>query len=187
MRLHSLTDQIPKIFYFNVEQRLTGGGGDLSQGAIDRAFANKCRVTTNYADFDGQQVVKLNGQNTRRLGVVEMQIAEATLSVTDIERTLIDGIVRPVYSGGIGEVVAAFQAAEKADLEKLATYLEKVNFTYPYHQAIGFCLQKTGRYSPAELEPFRSNIVFNFYLGYQIKNPGYVKEWKLFVPKGLEL
>ena len=49
---------------------------------------------------------------TNALGVIEIQGSEdETLKVTGIERTLIDIAVRPVYAGGVFEVLKAYKLA----------------------------------------------------------------------------
>src|SRR5690606_7606937 len=116
---------------------------------IDRAFKGKCRVTSNVIEFRGLTVHKINGQNTERLGVIKVTMHDgADIFVTDIERTLIDIVVRPIYSGGIGEVARAYrEAAARVSGNRLATYLKSLNYTYPYHQAIGYYMEKAGNYT----------------------------------------
>ena len=61
------------------------------------------------------------------------------LRFTNLERTLIDATVRPVYAGGVFEVRKAYELAkEKVSVNRLAALLQKLDYTYPYHQAIGF-------------------------------------------------
>ena len=49
--------------------------------------------------------------------------------VTGVERTLIDATVRPVYSGGINEVLTAFSRASKmVSINKLVAMLKKINY-----------------------------------------------------------
>lgn len=186
--LQGLTEQIPKTIYYNFEQPATGGGGSLTQAAIDRAFKNKCRVTSNVAVVRERQIVGINGQNTGELGVIDFNSAEGqNLRVTNLERTLIDITVRPIYSGGVAEVARAFAAAKnRLSLNRLVAYLRKLNFTYPYHQAIGYFLERAGLYTGKQLEPLRAfGIEFDFYLDYQMKQTEYVSEWRLFIPAGL--
>lgn len=187
MHLHGLTDQIAKSIYFNVEQPAVGGGGSLTQGGIDRALKGKCRVTNNVTNFRDVTIHKTNGQNTGRLGVESFELDSKTIvEVTNLERTLIDIAVRPVYAGGIAEVANAYRAAaERVSGNRLVTYLKKLNYTYPYHQAIGFYMDRAGNYSESQLRRiFDLPKEFNFYLTYQIKNAVLNEKWKLFIPDG---
>ncbi len=186
MQIHGLTDQIPKTIYFNVEQPATGGGGSLSQEGIDRAFRGKCRVSNNVIQFRNLTVCKLNGQNTGQLGVVSTTVESEALRVTNLERTLIDATVRPIYAGGVAEVAEAFKnAADRVSVNKLVSYLKKLNYTYPYHQAVGYYLSRAGVFKQSQIDLLKQlPIDFDFYLNYQMKNPDYNEEWRLFIPKG---
>ena len=188
--LHGLTTQIPKSMYFNIEQPARAGGGTLTQPAIDRAFRNAGRVSTNVALLNGYDLHVINGSNTDRLGVIDFSSVEGrALRVTNLERTLIDAAVRPHYAGGIHEVAGAFVAAQDTlSLNRMLAYLRKLNFTYPYHQAIGFYLQRTGHFSTQQLEMFKeTEMSFDFYLTYGMKEKEYIPEWRLFVPQGFQL
>lgn len=188
MQLHSLTEQIPKAIYLNVEQFATGGGGQLAQEGIDRAFKGKPRITNNVIEYDGRRVFKLNGMNTGKLGVTTMTVDESPLpfAVTNIERTLIDIAVRPMYAGGVSEVAKAYSAAaDQCSVNKISAYLRKLNFTYPYHQAIGYYLDRSGAYNADQIEILaKLPMEFDFYLTYQMKNTDYNERWRLFIPKG---
>ena len=88
----------------------------------------------------------LNGGNTGCLGVQEFQAGGGKhLRVTGVERTLIHAAVRPAYSGGLFEVARAYEASRaKASVAVLARMLETINYTYPYHQSIGYLLERAG-------------------------------------------
>lgn len=103
MHLHQLISPAPKVVYLNSEQSMSAGGGSLSQESIDRAFKGKCRISNNVCKYRGHQVCRLNGGDTRQLGVIKFPFrAEGyEVNVTDVERTLIDATVRPVYAGGV--------------------------------------------------------------------------------------
>lgn len=186
IEVHRLTEQIPKTIYFNIEQPATGGGGTLTQEGIDRAFQRKCRVSNNRIDLRDVKVCLLNGQNTNRLGVETVNYSGTKIDVTDIHRTLIDATVRTIYAGGIGEVAKAYgNAANMLSIQRIADYLRDLNYTYPYHQAIGYYLERTKSFSDSDLEPLRKYpIEFDFYITYQLRNPSYNKKWRLFIPKG---
>lgn len=186
MRFHGLTDQLPTTIYLNVEQHLAPGGGKLDQQSIDRAFRRPCRVTHNAAVYLTSKIVVLNGGNTDCLGVGEVLLENgARIRVTGIERTLIDAVVRPVYSGGVFEVARAYAAAHRrASVRSLAQMLHKLDYTYPYHQAIGFYLEKAG-YDHNEVELMRKRpIEYDFYLDHAMRQTEYNSRWRLFVPKG---
>lgn len=187
VQVHGLTEQLPKTIYLNFEQRLSGGGGRLTQEAIDRAFKAACRVSSNVTEYGDQRICVLNGQNTGQLGVEAVQTSDnATIRATCIERTLIDVAVRPIYCGGSFEVARIFaEASGRFSVNRLVSYLHKLNFTYPYHQAIGFYLDHSGLYSKAQLDLLRQfEIHFDFYLAHKMGETEYVPEWRLFVPKG---
>ena len=56
----------------------------------------------------------------RFFGLERIWVGEARVSITSLERTLLDGLAMPRYCGGFGEVVYAFgEAAPKMDVEKM--------------------------------------------------------------------
>jgi predicted transcriptional regulator of viral defense system len=187
MQHHDLTEQIPKTIYFNIEQKLTGGGTKPSQTAMDRAFQGKCRVSQNSVNLGERTIRILNGRNTGEMGVITI-LSDHPIDkrITDIERTLIDITVRPIYSGGVFQVAEAFAAAaSKMSVEKLTTYLRNLNFTYPYHQSIGYYMERSGKYSRSQLNTLRElGVDYDFYLDYGMKKTNFVSEWRLHVPQG---
>lgn len=193
VKLHGLTEQTPKTFYVNEEQRLESWlAGTLSQTTIDAAFRRPVRITSRVAQTDDYRVVFLNGKNTANLGVLEQDLHGAggerygRVRVTNVERTLIDITVRPVYSGGVSEVLKAFELArERVSVNRLAAMLKKLAFIYPYHQAIGFYLERAG-YRSSLVDLFRDlPKEFDFYLEHCLKETEYVQAWRLFIPKWL--
>jgi predicted transcriptional regulator of viral defense system len=187
MHVLGLTDQIPKTIYLNVEQKISPGGGELDQEAIHRTFRRPCRVTHNTTTYERTKITVLNGGNTGCLGVIGLQYREtkSELRVTGFERTLIDATVRPNYSGGVFEVARAFRAARgQVSIDKLVKMLRKISYTYPYHQAIGFYLEREG-YDPADVELLRNfPIEYEFYLDYAMRQTQYNPRWRLHIPKG---
>ena len=184
--LNNLTEQTPKTIYFNVEQRTAGGAGQLTQEALNRAFKAEPRLSSNVVEFKGTRIIKVNGRNTNQLGVlVRHHTSAGTVRVTDCERTLIDATVRPAYSGGIAVVAKAFELAkESVSVNKLAGYLRKLRYVYPYHQAVGFYMERAGYEEPLLklLDQFPTD--YDFYLQHAMKSPVLNKRWRLYVPKG---
>jgi len=63
--------------------------------------------------------------------------------------------------------------------------LKKLSYIYPYHQAIGFYLQKAGVYTDMQIRLLKKfQFEFDFYLTHQMKETEYSKEWRLYYPKG---
>ena len=84
--LNDLTEQIPKTIYFNVEQRTSGGAGQLTQEALNRAFKAEARLSSNVVEYKGTRIVKVNGRNTNELGVlVKRRTKAGAVRVTDLE------------------------------------------------------------------------------------------------------
>jgi hypothetical protein len=186
--LHGLTDEVPKTIYVNKEQSAKPiGTQTLTQDAIDRAFKNRQRQSTYIFEHESYRYILLSGKNTNRLEVSEMSLQDGALvSTTKLERTLIDIAVRPLYAGGVFEVTKAYSAArERVSAATLIATLRKLDYTYPYHQAIGYYMERAG-FSGSQLDRLRSiGLQYNFYLANAMPSPHFVPEWKLWVPDGL--
>ena len=189
MRMHGLTEQVPKIIYISHERTTAASRSDLSQAAIDEAFQRPVRISNNAVDFGDQRIVLLNSAFTDELGVIDQAIqhgSEASVSVraTNLERTLIDAAVRPAYSGGVFEVAKAFELAKDTlSVNSMSAMLKKLDFAYPYHQVIGFYLERAG-YHPTTLDLLRRfPTTFDVYLTHEMAETRFDKTWRLHVPK----
>jgi predicted transcriptional regulator of viral defense system len=157
------------------------------QKSIDNAFRNHPRKSNNVIENEQFNICMVNGMNTNQLGVISKVISnikpKANVRVTNIERTLIDITVRPVYSGGVEAIKQAYVLAKgKVSIEALRDMYLKLKYQYPYHQAIGYYLESTN-YSPALVNLFQSlPMEFDFHLTNQMKEPLYIEKWKLYVP-----
>lgn len=188
-RLHKLTTTSLHQIYLNAEQRPHAKSPNgLTQVGIDRAFSKAQRTTNNVVEMARNKIHLLNGMNTGELAVIDEKFTyeERTVRVrvTGIERTLIDLTVRPAYAGGATEVVRAFQEAKgRASIKQLAEILTKLGCVYPYHQAIGYYLERT-EYPSSDIDLFRSMpMKFDFYLANRLSDTHFVSAWRLHVPK----
>lgn len=189
--LLGLLDEIPHTLYLNKEQSpKPSPDGELQQAAIDRAFANRQRQSAMIIKWEQYQVVVINGKHTGLLGVVRIKdpTGASLIHCTNLERTLIDITVRPAYSGGVHKVLEAYERAlPDVSATRMAALLKKLDYKYPYHQNIGFFMQKAG-YSAKSYERFSNlGLDVDFYLDYGMKQKEYVSEWRLYVPEGLGL
>jgi hypothetical protein len=186
--LHGLGQDIPATFFVNKEQGAKEQAGKLTQESLDRAFSSQPRQSKLvFADDAGRRYVVISGKFTDRLEVGEVTgPAEEALPATKLERTLVDIAVRPIYSGGVHKVLEAYRAAQgRASVNVLLATLKKLGYLYPYHQAIGFYLERAG-YGPRDLDlARRPGFHFDFYLTHGIKNREYSSDWRLHYPRGL--
>jgi predicted transcriptional regulator of viral defense system len=193
MYYHGITNSIPKIIYSNLEQfkALPGKRETLEQINIDKAFSKAMRVSNNVARFElegkNYEGILLNGNKSDNLGVIQIKTGKRHIHTTDIEKTLIDAAVRPLYCGGASEVLEAYKMSKKLiSVDTVLSYLEKLDFTYPYEQVIAFYLEKAG-FSEKQLKKFEKRISgFDFYLTYEMRRKSYSQRWKLYYPAELE-
>lgn len=190
MYLNNLIAEPPETIYINVEQpkHHIRNKADLTQVGINRAFKNNSRISNEIAECSGVKVCVVHGQRTDRLGVVEIKGPNnEKLQITNVERTLIDIAVRPIYAGGTKEVLKAYrQAKSSVSIEKLVETLRRMDYVYPYHQAIGFYLEESGDYHESEVQLLKEiPINFDFYLDYKMKETEYSETWKVYYPKDL--
>ena len=62
-------------------------------------------------------------RSARFFGTVKAWIGDARVSITDLERTLVDGLCMPQHCGGFAEVLHAFEAAgSRLDVERITDY-----------------------------------------------------------------
>lgn len=182
--VNGLTTQVPKTLYITFEQAAKASvDRTLTQGGIDAAFSKPQRKASSRAIYGDYTFVMLNGMFTNRLGVYSVD----HVPVTNIERTLIDITVRPSYAGGVFSVLDAYKSAleQGLSINKLVATLDRMKFIYPYHQSVGFYLERAG-YKGKKLEELRGRgKEFIFYLTYEIAEKEYSADWRLYYPKGM--
>lgn len=186
MFLNELTLQIPKTYYLNFEHYSISERGEISQNGIDRIFSKPQRKSSKFFTYGGNKIILLNGKYTNKLGVKTKKGDRSLYEYTNLERTLIDIAIRPVYSGGVFEVLNAYKTAKKmVNMKRLINYLEELDYIYPYKQVIGFYLEKAG-YPEKTLSLFETEkIKFKFYLTYDIRKDQFSDRWQLHYPKGM--
>ena len=186
--LNKLINEEPKDVFINAEQTpKPRWDSTLEQKNIDRAFKSSPRITNNVAEYGKHKLHLLSGKQTANLGVVSKAISNGrTVPITNIERTLIDVVVRPAYSGGLETVQKAFRNAKgRVSVRLMMDILSKLDHLYPYHQSIGFLLDQSGVFSKAEIEPLLEiPREFDFHLAHKIQSPKYSKRWRIYYPSG---
>jgi predicted transcriptional regulator of viral defense system len=187
--LQGLNDQIPKrSIHVNLEQsrKPEPDPNSLTQESMTRAFSGKQRQSSFVYHWGDAEFLILNGKHTGGLEMSMLEVASGEMvPVTKVERTLIDSTVRPTYAGGIYQVFEAYRGArDRLSIGTLIATLKKLNYLYPYHQAIGFYMQRAG-FEPKQYERLKAlGMKYDFYLAHGITDRAYDAEWRLFYPKG---
>lgn len=185
--LHELTEQLPKTIYVNAEQSEKPPPTDLpTQERIDRAFRTKQRSSKLVYHYENNRIVLVSGKHTNRLevGIINGPAGEP-LDAAKLERTLIDIAVRPAYAGGVQQVLEAFKSAKsRMSVNVLVATLKRLAYAYPYHQVIGFYMDRAG-YEQERLGPLlKMHKQWDFYLTYGMTSKQYDAKWRLFYPEG---
>ena len=188
--LHGLIEGPLENIFVNFEQSRRIQKGDLTQEAIDRAFQRPVRVTRNKCEYNDKTIWQINGMYTDKFGVIEIIGRNGEdIYVTNLARTLVDLAVRPVYGGGVSNVFSAYQKAKgKVTADELAKTLKGMGHIYPYHQVVGFYLEKAGGVEEKSLDKLREMpMSFDFYLAHQMHETAYSKKWRLHYPVELKM
>ncbi len=186
--LHHLIKITPTMIYVNKEQpEKSLRPVPLSQDAISEAFSRPQRRSRQILSYAQWQFMLLSGKYTNRLGVEEMLGPnQEKLWATDLRRTLIDIAVRPAYAGGVYQVLAAYKASRsKVSPEALVAVIKGLKHTYPYHQSVGFYMERAG-FDATECEPLlRLGSAHDFFLDYGMTTPAFDSRWHIYYPEGL--
>jgi predicted transcriptional regulator of viral defense system len=185
--LQGLSGQVSKTIYVNQEQSEKPRGSGLSQERLNLAFSRLQRTSAYVYTFGAHQAVILSGKQTGALGVVRIEGPHREeLPVTGLPRTLIDIVVRPAYAGGLRQVLEAYRLASRGvGGAELVRMLGKLDYVYPYHQAIGFLMERAGFPAREWGKLLRLGTRYDFYLLHGMQNPGYDKKWRIFIPEDL--
>lgn len=187
--LHELTTQVPKTIYTTRElSAKPNRNTSLNQAAIDKAFSLPQRRSNLQTVYEDYTITLLNGMHSNRTGVLLSTRYKNAFSYTGLERTLIDITVRPNYAGGAFAVLNAYRKAFERNAlssNKFMVTYKSLPFIYPYHQAIGFYLQKTGYTGRLLEELSKMSMTYKFYLDYEMKEKSYDERWKIWYPTGM--
>lgn len=87
----------------------------------------------------------------RFFGTEKVWVGDARVTITDPERTLLDGLMMPQYCGDFAEVLHAFEVrGDRQDLKRIIDYALRLDTSTA--KRLGWVLERQGIYS-ARLEP----------------------------------
>jgi hypothetical protein len=195
LSIHGLTEQTPKTVYLSHERpsnSTIAPSGPFEQAAIDAAFQRPPRASKNEVELpqEGLRIVLLEGTYQAGAGITQSEVnmggeQALRLRYTGLERTMIDAVVRPFYMGGVFEVAKAFEnAKDRLSVNAMAAMLSKMSYGYPYHQAIGYYLERAG-YKASLVDLFHKQpMERDFYLTHAMGRTSFSQRWRLHVPEG---
>lgn len=187
--LHELTNDVPKTVYVTSPQPSKRAGDiKLTQDQIDRAFAREPRPTNNIAKVGKNRIALLTGMDTGGLGITSLDSDDyGLLRITSIERTMIDLVVKPIYAGGVNKVLESFRiAAGRVSTNKMLAMIKNLPFVYPYHQALGFYMERSEAFTESALRLVKSMpIDRDFYLTHGMEDKDFDPNWRVYFPKGM--
>lgn len=196
--IYGFTQPTDDIFMSKLYQSKSNIKGILDQDAINRVFSGEMRkaqkkilITSNANTYKKElyllsQYADKSRYDLEDLGIIQKQIDESSILISSYEKLLIEVVVRPSYFPDLKSIVDIYiKSKEYVDCNKLLKILDNFNYTYPYHQCIGFLLDIT-KYNQQQVDLFQ-NIPANtdFYLVYNSSNYdlGYSEKWHLYYPK----
>jgi hypothetical protein len=162
----------------------------LNPDILRQVFMKGPRLSNQFGALAKDKFVFLEKSNLGQLGVVFRRIrfenGEKVLRITDTERTIIDCVVAPHYSGGLPMVTDSIRRA-KIEIPRLLNYYQAQDFLYPYWQTIGFLLEITqGENIARQWRSAFSDPVVDFYVDRNFRTDWkYSPTWKVYFPGGM--
>ncbi|MCY4112593.1 MAG: hypothetical protein OXG33_01470 [Chloroflexi bacterium] len=139
MHHHGLTEQVPRDVFV-----LTTTGT-----WIPRATGKQGHASGSYTVGDTTYRF-VQTKPDRFFGDEKVWVGDARVSVTDLERTLLDGLAMPQHCGDFAEVLHAFRVGmERLNTERIAEYAVRLGVTTA--KRLGWVLEAQG-VAPAKLE-----------------------------------
>lgn len=141
LHYHGLTEQAPRrVFVLTTTETAVPRVRGEKKGVVDRGYPVGNTV---------YQFVQV--KPGRFFGTKRVWIDEARVTVTDPERTLLDGLAMPQYCGDFAEVLHAFEVrGPRLDLDRIIAYALKLDAASA--KRLGWVLERQG-VAPARLGP----------------------------------
>lgn len=123
---HKLTDQLPQIVFVT-----TPTGTSLPRLGKEQFFTYK-----------GVRYHFIQVKKEHFFGIENVWIGDARIPITDLERTLLDGLMKPKFCGGFQEVLSAFSSASSFKIETLYKYVLQLDISTA--KRLGWVLEHIG-------------------------------------------
>ena len=134
LHFHGMTEQIPQRVYITTTQAIPISRSVKIQDKSQRGFSRE--VNGILYEF-----IKIKPE--RFFGIKDFWVGEVKVSITDPERTLIDGLISPKHFGGWAEIYSAFEShISSLDLAKMIDYSFRLDVVIT--KRLGWIMEKVG-------------------------------------------
>ncbi len=171
MHFHGMTEQIPQRVYVTTIQPIVASRAVKRRNKNQRSFSREINGIL-------YQFVRIKPD--RFFGFKDYWVGEAKVTITDPERTLIDGLITPKYFGDWAEIYSAFESQfSKLDLDKMIAYSLRLDAAVA--KRLGWILENIGGVDNSILEKLEGIPI----KGYRVLDPtgprkGHCnKRWKI--------
>jgi len=134
MHFHGMTEQVPQRVYVTTTQAIVMPKSTKRRGENQRSYSR---------EINGIRYDFIRIKPERFFGAEDYWVGEAKVTITDPERTLIDGLIVPKYFGDWSEVYSAFESYfSKLDLNKMVDYSLRLDIAVV--KRLGWVLERLG-------------------------------------------
>jgi hypothetical protein len=189
---NGLIDQRPTVHYLShdILERRKKVPQNIDSLVVKQSFMKSARITSNFGTYENINYFFIDRLKQTK-GVVEKSNVsdevEYKFYLTNVERTLVDSIIAPHYSGGLLTVIKAFKVAD-IRLEIMKEVYDSLNLVYPYWQNIGFIFKLIGsKDNEKKWKSFFPNTEMEFYVDHRYRSNWELDpDWKTYYPPGLK-
>lgn len=134
LHFHGMTEQIPQRVYITTTQAVPISRAVKMRNISQRSFSRE--VNGILYEF-----IKIKPE--RFFGIKDFWVGEVKVTITDPERTLIDGLISPKHFGGWAEIYSAFEShISSFDLAKMIDYSLRLDAVIA--KRLGWIMEKVG-------------------------------------------
>ena len=155
LHYHGLTEQVPREVFV-----LT-----TTEGSIPRIRRTEARLPQGGYLVGDTTYRFVQVRPERFFGTQKVWIGDARVSITDVERTLVDGLSMPQHCGDFAEVLHAFEVGmDRLDFERITDYAARLDVATV--KRLGWVLEYHGA-DPSSIDQLASLPV----RGYRMLDP----------------
>src|SRR5665648_1033112 len=134
LHFHGMTEQIPRKVYITTTQAVPISRAVKIRNKSQRSFSREINGIL-------YEFIKIKPE--RFFGFKDFWVGEVKITITDPERTHIDGLISPKYFGGWAEIYSAFEShLSSLDLAKMISYSLQLDAAIA--KRLGWIMEKVG-------------------------------------------